>query len=342
MLSRRKLLIGSLGAAAWQASKSWSDTVTTLSKIALITVPYDSGGTAVGTARAPAVLRRHQLLERLQAVATVTDYGDVPVVPSGGQRDRDSGLIGPSTFLRMLDALQVVVLRALAATEFPILIGGDCPILLGALAAIRAQGHVPGLLFVDGHEDAYAPHESPTGETADMEYGFAVGLKTEDWTPALKERFPLVRARDAILIAHRDAAVIKEDHATSVLSEVPHYDAGSVAQAPAATVRAALKQLSPDVSAVWLHTDLDALSTRALAAVDYKLPGGLSWSELTTVVATSLANPSVIGWNITIYNPDLDPHERYASRIVEFIVDGVRERHKSWSAQSTKSVGNAE
>jgi hypothetical protein len=33
---------------------------------------------------------------------------------------------------------------------------------------------------------------------------------------------------------------------------------------------------------------------------------------------------------ITIYNPDLDPHERSASRIVEFIVDGVRERHRSW------------
>jgi arginase len=115
-----------------------------------------------------------------------------------------------------------------------------------------------------------------------------------------------------------------------------------VAQAPAATVRGALKQLSPDVSAVWLHTDLDALSTRALAAVDYKLRGGLSWSELSTVVGTSIADPSVIGWDITIYNPDLDPHERSASRIVEFIVDGVRERHKSWSAQSTKSVGNAE
>jgi arginase len=300
-----------------------------ISKIALIAVPYDSGGTAVGTARAPEVLRRHQLLERLREVADVTDFGDVPIVPSGVERDRDSGLIGPATFLRMLDAVQVVVLRALAESKFPILIGGDCPILLGGLAAIRARRHVPGLLFVDGHEDAYAPHESPSGETADMEYGFAVGLKTEDWTPALKERFPLIRARDAVLIAHRDAAVITEDHATSVLSDVPHYDAGSVARAPAATVRAALKQLSPDVSAVWLHTDLDALSTRALAAVDYKLSGGLSWSELSTVVATSLANPSVIGWDITIYNPDLDPHERSASRIVEFIVDGVRERHRS-------------
>src|SRR5450755_3330715 len=101
MLSRRKLVIGSLGAMVLRAEKSWSNTVSNSSKIALITVPYDSGGTAVGTARAPAVLRKHHLLERLRAVADVTDYGDIPIVPSGGQRDRDSGLIGPATFLRM-------------------------------------------------------------------------------------------------------------------------------------------------------------------------------------------------------------------------------------------------
>jgi arginase len=329
MLSRRKLVIGSLGAMVLRAEKSWSNTVSNSSKIALITVPYDSGGTAVGTARAPAVLRKHHLLERLREVADVTDFGDVPIDPSGVERDRDSGVIGLATFLRMLDAVQVAVLRALTESRFPILIGGDCPILLGGLAAIRARRDVPGMLFVDGHEDAYAPHESPSGETADMEYGFAVGIKTKDWAPSLKERFPLVRVRDAVLIAHRDAAVIAEDHATSVLSEVPHYDATSVARAPAVTVRAALKRLSADVSAVWLHTDLDALSTEALAAIDYKLPGGLTWSELRTIVVTSLADSRVIGWDVTIYNPDLDPHERSASRIVEFIVDCVREKRRN-------------
>lgn len=295
----------------------------TRSKIALITVPYDSAGTAVGTARAPAVLRRHGLLERLKAVAEVTDYGDISIIPSGEHRDRGSGLIGSDTLLRMLDDLRGVVSRAFGAGQFPLLVGGDCPILLGGLAALKSAARVPGLLFVDGHEDAYSPHESPTGESADMEYGFAVGLKMEDWPPQLKEYFPLLRGRDAVLLAHRDLAVIREDRASSVLSEVPHYEAKQVAAAPAATVRAALQQLSPDVSAVWLHTDLDALSTQAMAAVDYKLPGGLNWSQLGAVIAASFADVRVIGWDVTIYNPDLDPQEKTAPRIVDFISASV-------------------
>ena len=322
MFSRRQLLAASLG-TLWYPMKSRSERVTTRSKIALITVPYDSGGTAAGTARAPAVLRRHGLLERLKAVAEVTDYGDISIIPSGEHRDRGSGLIGVETLLRMLHDLRAVVARALRAGQFPLLIGGDCPILLGGLAAIKAVGRVPGLLFVDGHEDAYSPHESPTGESADMEYSFAVGLKMADWIPQLRQHFPLVRARDAVLLAHRDLAVIRKDRASSVLSDVPNFGAKQVADAPAATVRAALQQLSPDVSAVWLHTDLDALSTQALAAVDYKLPGGLSWGQLGAVVASSLGDTRVVGWDVTIYNPDLDPREETAPHIVDFISEGV-------------------
>jgi prepilin-type processing-associated H-X9-DG protein len=31
-----------------------------------------------------------------------------------------------------------------------------------------------GMLFVDGHEDVYTPHESTFGEAADMELGLAL------------------------------------------------------------------------------------------------------------------------------------------------------------------------
>jgi arginase len=51
--------------------------------------------------------------------------------------------------------------------RFPLLIGSDCPVILGALAALQAGQDRPGLLFGNGHEDAWPPRLSPAGEAAD-------------------------------------------------------------------------------------------------------------------------------------------------------------------------------
>ena len=60
------------------------------------------------------------------------------------------------------------------------------------------------------------------------------------------------------------------------------------------------------------------LSVAALPAVDYPQPGGLGWDQLARVVETAVTGRPV-GWDITIYNPDLDPARVHARRIVEFL-----------------------
>jgi arginase len=68
----------------------------------------------------------------------------------------------------------------------------------------------------------------------------------------------------------------------------------------------------------WFHLDLDVLSTEALPAVDYPQEGGLGWNELDAVTRAALA-ARPIGWDVTIYNPDLDPEGVHARRIVRFL-----------------------
>lgn len=145
------------------------------------------------------------------------------IVPSGSARDPDSGLVGERTFLTMLDDVRGVVAQSFAEQRFPVLVGGDCPILLGGQASIKSTGRVPGLLFVDGHEDAYGPHESPTGETADIEFGFAIGDRADALPPKLAGHFPMVRARDAVILGARDAKVIRHDGARSIQGKVALY-----------------------------------------------------------------------------------------------------------------------
>lgn len=50
--------------------------------------------------------------------------------------------------------------EVLDAGDVPIVLGGDCSILLGNLLALRRRGR-HGLLFIDGHADFYQPEAEP-------------------------------------------------------------------------------------------------------------------------------------------------------------------------------------
>ena len=56
----------------------------------------------------------------------------------------------------------------------------------------------------------------------------------------------------------------------------------------------------------FIHLDSDVVSDALMPAVDYRIPDGLSWDELRTVIETALASGRAVGIEITIYNPSLD------------------------------------
>jgi arginase len=165
-------------------------------RIGLIGVPFNSAGVSHGEARAPAALRASGLIEALQRVADVHDYGDIALRETSPQRDPASGIIAPVNLTEMVGAVRSEVIRAISRGDVPLVIGGDCPLLLGCLAAARdAYGRV-GLFFVDGHEDAWPPQQSTTGEAADMELGLALGVTQATGLDDLATVLPLVRPED--------------------------------------------------------------------------------------------------------------------------------------------------
>ena len=56
-----------------------------------------------------------------------------------------------------------------------------------------------------------------------------------------------------------------------------------------------------------MHVDADVLDDAIMPAVDYRLPDGLSWEELTTAMRIAIKSHRVVGLEVTIYNPKLDP-----------------------------------
>jgi arginase len=288
--------------------------------IGLLGVPTNSAGTITGVARAPTTLREVGLVDALRQHADVYDYGDVMLPDPSPERDSVTHLIDPHGLIALVTRVRDAVASMLDDGHFPLVIGGDCPVLLGCLLAPKSHERL-GLLFVDGHEDAYLPVQSPTGEAADTELAFALGIVDASWSPELTAVLPLVAPADVRILGARDAALLRAEGVASLGDRIALVDGDRLSAEPASV---AAEAVSPLPDPWWFHLDLDVLSTEALPAIDYPQPGGLGWSELSLVVTTALGgNPT--GWDITIYNPDLDPERIHARRIVRFIGSAIGE-----------------
>jgi arginase len=218
--------------------------------------------------------------------------------------------------VRLADAVGAV----LDAGRFPLVLGGDCSILLGNLLALRRRGR-HGLLFLDGHTDFYQPSAEPAGEAASMELALATGRGPRPLTD-LEGRGPLLRDEDVAVLGFRDA----DESAGAGMQPLPPglyaVGLGGVRAVGAGTAaRRALARLAP--VPFWVHLDVDVLDDALMPAVDYRLPGGLSWAELTEVLRTALSGGRAVGLDVTIFNPRLDPEGALAARLVRCLLDGL-------------------
>ena len=293
--------------------------------IALLGVPTNSAGTTDGVARAPQALREAGLVERLRAAAPIVDLGDVQVDEPSPTRGPD-GIIDAPNLASTVARVRAQVAEARRVGHSVMVVGGDCPVLIGALAGCAdVSGTPPGLLFVDGHEDAWPPQASTTGEAADMELGLLLGRNLDEVEPLLLAQIPRLEPRRVAIVGARDLAEIDAAAAPSLADAITVIDDAAVRSDPVGIGRGAARGVAESAGDWWLHIDLDVLSSEALPAVDYEQAGGLSWSDLTALTGAALSVGGCLGATVTIYDPDLDPDRGHAPAIVAFI-GGLAER----------------
>jgi arginase len=51
------------------------------------------------------------------------------------------------------------------------------------------------------------------------------------------------------------------------------------------------------------------------------MPNGLSWEEVAALVRPLAQSPALVGADVTIYNPTMDPDGHYARRIVTLLAE---------------------
>jgi arginase len=163
----------------------------------IVEVPSPLGLRPSGVERAPAALRAAGLHARLGC----DDAQHVTVPAYDDQRDPATGVLNPGGIAEVAFSLAGVIESALQADRLPVVLGGDCSIVLGPLLALRRQGRY-GLVYLDGHADFQHPADEPHGEVASLDLALATGRGPRPLTD-LDGLAPLVRAEDVVLAGYR-------------------------------------------------------------------------------------------------------------------------------------------
>jgi arginase len=274
-------------------------------RYAIIEAPSILGLKPTGVDRLPTVLLQHGLADQLHARRAGRV---VPTAAYDTRRDPQTLTLNAAGIAEYSVQLADAVTDVVERDEFPVLLGGDCSILLGSTLALRRRGRY-GLLFIDGHADFYQPEANPNGEAASMDLAFATGRGPELLTN-LEGLRPLVRDEDVVAFGFRDAQEQREYGSQPLppqilaldLSEVRRRGASQAAQHAVDHLTAADKP----THGFFIHLDADVVSDALMPAVDYRMPDGLSWDELRTVLEVAVASERAVGIEITIYNPSLD------------------------------------
>lgn len=282
--------------------------------VSILDAPSDLGLRRTGVDGLPDALRAAGLLEGL---ADVRYAGRLAVPRYVPLRDARSGVLNPDGIRSFSLLLAERVGFSLDLGRFPLVLGGDCSILLGPALALRRRGRY-GLFFIDGHADFYSPDSEPGGELASMDLAVVTGREPARLADIDGLR-PLVREEDVVVFGTRDAADAAEHGSPDVRETGMHvHDLDAVHRLGAgAAARRGLAELGArGLDGFWIHLDADVLDDEVMPAVDYRMPGGLKADELREALEVLLASPGAVGMEVTIYNPTFDDDQRSAGRLL--------------------------
>lgn len=280
-----------------------------LRKFAIIEAPSVLGhmATHLGVARMPDVLLAAGLDKRIHARRA----GRFETPPWKEERDPETQIMNPKAINEYSITLADAFDKVLDNKEFPVVLGGDCSILLGTTLSLKRRGRY-GVLYIDGHPDMYPPeHSTILGAASASDVGYATG-RGPDIVTNIEGRKPLLRDDDIVIFGYGDGSVQTRNRTPQLPADMLAFNSDEVrilgVELAAEEAVAHLTRLGGPEGFL-IHIDADVLNRDIMWSCDAPHPDGLSWDELSTVLRVAMSSPKALGIQLTIYNPDMDPGE---------------------------------
>jgi len=202
----------------------------------------------------------------------------------------------------------------ITSIHFPVVIGGDCSILIGNALALRKSGRY-ALFFLDGHTDFAGPGLSQTGGAAGMDLAIVTGQGHEKLAN-IDGMAPYIPEDWVWCVGNRDydAAYVKAIES----SRVNYFDLETLMRVGIDHCITCFLDMVKEqqLDGFWVHLDVDVLNDVLMPAVDSRQEGGLNYAELDALLQMLLSHPKAVGIEITILDPDLDPAGQHTPQFV--------------------------
>ena len=265
--------------------------------ITIIGVPYDLDQPYTGKGKAPDALLDYGLAQRLGALGYTTVLAEMIDLP-----DSDEPLV--TRIGRLMTKVGYEVARSRAAGFFPLIVGGDCLVALGAVAGLLDPPNT-AVAWIDAHGDFNTPETTISGYLGGMPLACAVGRGLAELREQCKLITP-VPERNVALIGVRDLDPAEEQlllESSVALVRGPELERDPTALDHALHGLGSLPQL-------YLHVDIDVLDPAVAPGVDYPVAGGLRLDALTRIVQRTVGLGNIAALAITAVNPEQDIDER--------------------------------
>ena len=292
--------------------------------IRLIGAPTDIGAGTRGASMGPEAMRVAGLAQALTARGLdVRDDGNLNGPPNPWQPPVNGYRHLPEVLAWNI-AVRDAVSHALAAGEFPVLLGGDHCLAIGSIIAVaahcRAKKKHLRVIWLDAHADFNTSDITPSGNI----HGMPVATLFGHGAPALVNlaefgnfSAPALKASEIIQIGIRSV----DEHEKRFVNEqgLEVFDMRSIDEMGMRTVmQQALHDLD-DNTHLHVSFDVDFLDPSIAPGVGTTVPGGPSYREAQLCMEMIADSGRMASLDLMELNPALDEKNRTAALAVDLI-----------------------
>lgn len=282
----------------------------------VIVVPYELGRFRQGVGCGPEHLLARGAVSALEAKGAAVRCHTIELAPqftSTGYGEADAAF-------ELIRLVSEQVRHARDRNAFPVILAGSCFSAVGVVAGLSEAS--PGVVWFDAHPDFCEPVSTISGYFDSMGLSVVTGSAWQ----GLLATIPGARA------VPETAVVLAGARSFDDPSEVARLEASSIRQLSCEELRTPealveqIGRLSPEISGLYVHIDLDVLD-RTIAPVNvFSAPDGLDGGELDRLLSALMKATPVRAVTLSAYDPAFDTEDRVpgiALALLRTIAEGV-------------------